>query len=534
MRRRLNKRRYKSLRARLTWSYVWVTVVITMVLNIAVFAVISFYNPRLSAGTLLNMTQRYASDLAPLLDSTDPATLQTVLRYKFGTRIPGESESAQSLAVSAGTNLSIGDSQAMGYLKVLPDTVFSVAPTEPFSESAALVVLDSQGRVLAGTFPNVFLAGQPLSDPLAPGSAGVVGAALRNETANLTLSLEHSTVAAAPILAADGQVRGVLYVRSDPSVTDRSILIMEVAVVLVVTVVTTLLLNALIGLVFGWFTSRNPVQRLKTLASATHAVAGGDLSPRIQDESPDEIGQLGRQFNAMADQLEQNIRALRQLADDNAALAEQATQLATIEERNRLARDLHDSVSQELFSVTMLAAAARNLLTTNPEKAQIQLHQLSQMAQRALHETRALIFALRPAALGNQGLAPALRQLRDEASGRLDLQIDLQVSGERRIPLDQEQALFRITQEALANVAKHSGTHAAVVQLEYAATQTCIKVRDQGRGFNPDEPRKPHSLGLISIGERAAAVGGSCQVTSLPDQGTTVQVCVPNKPGFDG
>jgi two-component system, NarL family, sensor histidine kinase LiaS len=149
------------------------------------------------------------------------------------------------------------------------------------------------------------------------------------------------------------------------------------------------------------------------------------------------------------------------------------------------------------------------------------------MAQRALHETRALIFALRPAALGDQGLAPALRQLRDEAAGRLGLQISLNVAGERRIPLEQEQALFRITQEALANVAKHSGAQAATVGLDYSDTQTCLEVCDQGRGFNTRAPRKAQSLGLISIGERAAAVGGTCQVESTPGVGTTVRVCVP-------
>ncbi len=536
MRTRL-RQRFGTLRWKLVWSYVWVTALISILLNIVVFIFLAVVTPKISAATLQALTQQYADDFAPLFASepTQPL-LATALRYKFGASVDPLTEITLNSSSTSSSMLVLDELQQLNALKALPPHFFTDPPTEPLSNVAVIVLLDPQGQVLAGTFPTVFVPGQPLADPTIPTAQVLVRAAARNED-NLeqtTLRSTNNLAAAAPIRGADGAVQAVLYIRTGPLDDGRENVALQLLILLVVTTLVTLLINSFFGLIFGWFAARNPVRRIKALAAATAVIANGDLSQRVSDSSVDEIGQLGQQFNAMADQLESNIRSLRQFADHNAALAEQATQLATIEERNRLARDLHDSVSQELFSVTMLAAAARNLLPTNPEKAQVQLHQLSQMAQRALHETRALIFALRPAALGNQGLAPALRQLRDEATGRLGLQIDLQVSGERRIPLDHEQALFRITQEALANVAKHSGAHAALVKLEYTDGQTCIQVRDQGRGFDLELPRKPHSLGLISIGERAAAVSGTCQVTSMPNEGTTVRVCVPHKPGLDG
>lgn len=524
--RRPLRQRFATLRWKLTWSYVWVTVVITIMINALVFAVLLGFTPQVSTAALFAMTQQGAKDFAPLVaEQPDRALVATALRYKFGVRTPLPEVSVSS---ASNTTLLLGEIETLNDIKMLPDAFFTTAPTQPITNMAVVLVLDSEGRVVGGTFPTVFVPGEPLVDPALP-HGPLIEAALRNEAdvTQLTLRVNDTLAAAAPILADDGQVIGVMYIRSPPLNTTGDGIVLQMVIILVATLVLTVIVNGLIGLIFGWFASRNPVRRLKTLATATASVADGDLSQRVTDDSLDEIGQLGRQFNSMSDQLEASMRSLRQLADRNAALAEQASQLATVEERNRLARDLHDSVSQELFSLTMLAAAARNLLPANPEKAQEQLHQLSQMAQRALHETRALIFALRPAALGDQGLAPALRQMRDEAVGRLGIQISLHITGERRIPLEHEQALFRITQEALANVAKHSGTPAVAIELCYTDQQTCLEVRDRGRGFDMRKPHQSHSLGLISISERAAAVGGTCHVESKPGEGTTVRVCVP-------
>ena len=165
-----------------------------------------------------------------------------------------------------------------------------------------------------------------------------------------------------------------------------------------------LIVSSLIGLVYGWFAGRGFSRRLLRLTEANAALATGDLAWRVDDSSVDEIGQLGRQFNLMADQLGENLRVLRLLADQKAQLAERAAQIATIEERNRLARDLHDSISLELFSLSMLAAAARRVIDKKPAAVTAHLEERQATAQRTLQETRSLIFALRPSALDDRGL----------------------------------------------------------------------------------------------------------------------------------
>jgi signal transduction histidine kinase len=229
----------------------------------------------------------------------------------------------------------------------------------------------------------------------------------------------------------------------------------------------------------------------------------------------------------MADQLSASLRSLRLLADKNAQLAEQAAQLAAVEERNRLARDLHDSVSQELFSLTMLAAAARRTLEARPDLTSARLLEIEESARRALEETRSLIFALRPAALDGRGLAPALRDLLDALRERQGLSVTLHCEGERRLPLEHEQALFRIVQEALANVARHSGVREAEVELRYQDEHVALVVHDEGRGFDPSAIRNPRAIGLQSMTERAEALGGSFRVVSAPGEGTRIEVELP-------
>ncbi len=162
------------------------------------------------------------------------------------------------------------------------------------------------------------------------------------------------------------------------------------ALILLTSGIGVLIGSGFVGLIFGLIAGCGFSRRLNLLTAASAAMASGDLEQRVGDQSPDEIGQLARQFNTMAAQLDENMRALRLLADQNA-------QLAAVEERNRLARDLHDSVSQELFSLTMQAAAARRLVVTKPDQAAIHLGEIQATAQQALQETRSLIFALQPA-----------------------------------------------------------------------------------------------------------------------------------------
>jgi signal transduction histidine kinase len=329
------------------------------------------------------------------------------------------------------------------------------------------------------------------------------------------------------VLSDDGRVLGAIFSRSERLLTPN--FFAQFALSLLIFLLPILVVSSLIGLIYGWFAGRGFSRRLVRLTEANAALAAGDLARRVDDRSVDEIGKLGRQFNTMADQLAENLRALRVLADQNAQLAERAAQLATVEERNRLARDLHDSISQELFSLSMLAAAARRQIEIKPATAASQLEEIQATAQRALQETRSLIFALRPAALDDRGLVPALRDLVAAAEERQGLRIELSISGERRLPLEYEQALFRIVQEALANVARHSGVRAAQIALCYDDGSVALTIGDQGRGFDYSAPHGAGSIGLESMAERATALGGTLNVASAPGRGTTVSLTLPTQ-----
>lgn len=200
-----------------------------------------------------------------------------------------------------------------------------------------------------------------------------------------------------------------------------------------------------------------------------------------------------------------------------------------LEERNRLARELHDSVTQQLFSMTLTSQAARAHLEKNPQRAAAQLERLQETASAALTEMRALIFQLRPQVLGDQSLVSALKQHVALLSRREGLRVELSATGDERLARGFEQTLYRIIQEALNNVVKHARASIVRVLLEFASDRIRVSVADNGQGFDVNAPPKlgERHLGLISMRERAAEVGGTLHLHSTPGEGTEVVVMVP-------
>lgn len=212
------------------------------------------------------------------------------------------------------------------------------------------------------------------------------------------------------------------------------------------------------------------------------------------------------------------------------AYAAQAEELAVTKERNHLARELHDSVTQTIFSITLTAKSARILLERNPAQAITQLDHLQELAQSALAEMRALIFQLRPAPIEEGGLVAALRRHAAALNSRDGLTVALQIEGEQRLSSEQETQLFRIVQEALNNVVKHAHTDEVTVRLVLGADQVSLLVEDHGPGFDVAllEPGRK-TLGLSSMRERAEMMGGSFDVESRPGEGVRIRVEVPQK-----
>jgi signal transduction histidine kinase len=215
-------------------------------------------------------------------------------------------------------------------------------------------------------------------------------------------------------------------------------------------------------------------------------------------------------------------------AIENARLYEQTREYAVVEERNRLARDLHDSVTQSLFSVSLLSEAALNLLDRDPAKARERLERANELAQGALAEMRALIFQLRPLTLQEEGLLSALKKHLSAVQSRDQRAVELNVSGTvRRLPAPVEDAAFRIVQESLNNVIKHASATRTQVHLDFEASCLRVSTEDNGVGFDPSAPRPTNTLGMAGMRERAEGIGGHFIVESAPGRGTRITAELP-------
>lgn len=219
-------------------------------------------------------------------------------------------------------------------------------------------------------------------------------------------------------------------------------------------------------------------------------------------------------------------------AIENARLSERMREYAVIEERNRLARELHDSVTQSLFSVTLLADASLALIDRDPAKARERLERANELAQGALAEMRDLIFQLRPMTLKEEGLLSALRKHLVAIHSRHGVLVDLRVEGvERRLVSAVEDAAFRIIQETLNNVVKHARVDRAEVVLTFAGAGVTVQTVDQGLGFDPGRASAGPTFGMASMRERVESVGGTLEVASYPGEGTRIIAWLPDDPG---
>lgn len=460
-------RLFQSIRWKLTFSYTLVTVLAVL---IAVGLPVLFLLPSMRAGlySSLNssMTERVstvAGDLSQYFQTNPPNTLglQKHIQERFGSEVLLPT-AFQVVVVDANQRLLAAWPAELG-------------PTNRFGET-----FDSTGFVWLGDFIPRALKGERTS-----GSLG-----------------ERQLSVAMPITDQNGKVVGVLAMAGGWPGSDEFFWFLG-------TVLTLLLIAValVIGTAFGWLASRGLTRRLNTVMQTAQAWGQGDFSQTIHDASGDEIGQLSQRLNSMADAL-QGVLQTKQA-------------LAATDERNRLARELHDSVKQQIFATTMQLGAVRELLESDPQTAKKHLAEAEQLATTAREELTGLIRELRPAALDGRGLAEALREYVADWSRRTQIQSDVRVRGERSVPLETEQTLFRVAQEALANVTRHSHANHVAVELIYTNTSVALGIGDNGVGFETENV-KPKSVGLASMRERMEALGGYLQVVSRPNVGTHI------------
>jgi signal transduction histidine kinase len=226
----------------------------------------------------------------------------------------------------------------------------------------------------------------------------------------------------------------------------------------------------------------------------------------------------------LAQALSQHVTLAMQLS----CVAEHRRQSAVLEERTRLAREIHDTLAQGLTGIVVQLEAAEDVLAETPTEARVHMARARQLARSSLAEARRSVQALRPQALADSDLPTALPRLVEQLTAQTPLQAQVQVQGTpASLPPEVENALLRISQEALVNTVKHAQARTVQLALMFDAGAVRLRVTDDGQGFDPQQVATREGFGLVSMRERAERIGGRFTLTSRPPHGTTVTVVVP-------
>jgi signal transduction histidine kinase len=264
-----------------------------------------------------------------------------------------------------------------------------------------------------------------------------------------------------------------------------------------------------VGVLFGLLASRRLVRRIRRLERATLAVADGDYTVNLPASGRDEVGRLEANFTSMTRQLGSALAAERQRATGDARAAERA----------RIAREVHDAISQHLFGLRMIAAGMRR---ADPDNRQVQA--IERISEEALRDMQALLVELRPANLEGAGLAPALQEICAAYQHRLGVTVDASLD-DVAVPAPVELALLRITQEACTNAVRHGNARRLAVSVTRREGHVELAVRDTGTGFDPAAPHA--GSGLAHIRDRVAELDGTVDIDSAPGRGAALTVRVP-------
>lgn len=376
----------------------------------------------------------------------------------------------------------------------------------------ALTTVD--GRVVGSTDPGVLPAGA---------TVGEVAGDPSTRSGRTTVDGRAGGWAAAPVRFTDAagaeRVGGTVYVRMlvQKSVDGKATLVNDGTGVagLVLPGGIVLLMLVPVGALFGLLSTGPLIRRIRRLADGTAAMAGGDLRTRLPVTGDDEVARLERSFNAMAERLEAAV------ATDRATAGAEARRV----ERTRITRELHDSISQDLFSASLLAGGLRKALPDGSDLRH-QATSLEASLERTKREMRAMLLELRPVALEDAGLPEALEELCRAYQARLGITVTAQIDVVVLDPLV-EHAVLRVVQEALGNAVRHGAPAEVELRVTRDGGQVAVTVHDDGCGFDPATAGQRHGMGLRLMRDRVGELGGTVDVFSAPAQGTTIRVLLP-------
>jgi signal transduction histidine kinase len=499
-----------GLQAKMTASYVLVTAAAVVLVEAVVAVLLAALTPgteptaqlQLTADSYANAAMQLGARLGRLPNGRELQLGDPTLRLR-----PGEAElSADGAGVA------------------IPYTPTRQDDAQPMSLA---LLLDPSGRVVASSYPARYRVGDQIGE-------ADIGAALSKLTARSPADLKADKLpenlgrkdvrsVTAPVYDLRGP--GGLEKQSKPPPPNLlGLVYVQIPAAFKFTpppplsTTTALVIGALVlagavpvGLVFGLLSTRRLIGRLRRLAATTVAVAGGDFRHRLPAAGADEVAQLERNFNRMAERLDVAMAAERQLAGAG--------------ERARIARELHDSISQDLFSLHLLAGGLRKALPAS-SPLQPQVETMERTASQTMNEMQALLLELRPVALEDAGLVPALEELCRAYRDRLGVVVDAELEPVELAPAA-EHAVLRVVQEALANAVKHAQPSRIALRLRRRDGQVEVLVSDDGAGFDPAHAGERHGLGLRLMRERVTELGGDLQLDSSPGGGTSVYILLP-------
>ncbi len=299
-------------------------------------------------------------------------------------------------------------------------------------------------------------------------------------------------------------------------------------------IVVLLVVGIILAALMARYLATRFLEPVELLREGAALIGAGHLDHKIVIETGDEIEELAADFNRMTQnllrartELEDWARELeRRVQERTAQVIEQKEQLAVLEERQRVARELHDSITQALFTLTLTLESAQAFAKKDPSRVPTLVERAHQVARDTLTETRTLISDLRPTALEQRGLADALREQFVALAARNRVAIELEMDGLTRLASASEDALYRIALEAVNNAVNHARATRIVVKFTQRDEAATLTVTDDGAGFDPMADYTGH-FGLKTMHERAHTLGGDVQIESAVGQGTTVRAEIP-------
>ncbi|MDL4842769.1 sensor histidine kinase [Aquibacillus rhizosphaerae] len=278
----------------------------------------------------------------------------------------------------------------------------------------------------------------------------------------------------------------------------------------------------------GFKSSGDMKTRMDYLSVLIAQLSRGNYSSRVYDNSDDEIARIGLELNELGEKMQSQVKSLQRMADEKSEYAKSAHKAATIEERQRLARDLHDVVSQQLFALTMMSQASLRLFDGSPEQAKEQVKEIAETALKAQTEMRALLLHLRPVHLSGEPLQIGIHNLVEELKQKCQIQFVIEIEEISDLSETTEDHLFRIVQESLSNILRHAGATEVTLDIMERNQELFLHVADNGKGFDLEtDQQKKTSYGLKTMKERSEEIGGTFAIKSKQGEGTHIDIRIP-------